>query len=46
MGHTMDPNGIGNMLIMNLLCDTKVGSLKYIDIVSPEINELNGNLIF
>jgi hypothetical protein len=45
MGHTMDPNGIGSMVIMCLLNDTRLGSLRYIDTINPKMNELSGNLI-
>jgi hypothetical protein len=45
MGHTMNPNGIKNMVITNLLGYIRLGSLKYIDTLNPKVNEFSGNLI-
>jgi hypothetical protein len=42
----MDPYGIENIVLPDLLCNTIFGALKCIDTISPKTYELLGNLVF
>jgi hypothetical protein len=45
MGHAMDPQRIGSIIIMDFFCDTNICPLKNINTIYPKTNKLMGNLI-
>jgi hypothetical protein len=45
MGHEMDPQKFGNIIVMDLFCDTNPSPLKNINTIYPKTNKLLGNLV-